>query len=74
MLPGRAQAFAEGLRSFPDMPEEDRSAFGILLGDLALFMQSAFALHEAGTLEEETYQAYLTFFVSHIATPGGRVW
>ena len=40
----------------------------------ALFFQSAFALHEAGTLEEETYQAYLAYFAAILSTPGGRKW
>lgn len=32
------------------------------------------ALHESGQLEEETYRAYLDWFASNVATPGGRAW
>ena len=39
-----------------------------------LFFQGAFALYESGQLEESTYRAYLDWFASIIATPGGAIW
>lgn len=67
-------AYVAGLRRFPDLPEEEREEFSMLIGDLALFMQGAFALHESGTLDDETWRAYLDFFASALATPGGAAW
>ena len=45
-----------------------------MVNDHALFFQGAFALREAGTLEDETYEAYLQFFAANVATPGGSAW
>lgn len=39
-----------------------------------MFFQAAFALHEAGSLPEKDYTPYLTWFASHLATPGGSLW
>jgi len=72
--PAAGLAWAKGLRSFPDLPFEERNLFGTVMIDEALFFQSAFAIHESGQLEESTYDAYLKWFTSEVATPGGRVW
>jgi hypothetical protein len=69
-----ARAYAEGVRKYPDMPFEERSLFGNMLTDHALFFQGAFALYESGQLEEETYRAYLDWFACNVATPGGVAW
>lgn len=74
LTPGVGRAFALGLRRYPEMPFDDRNTFMTLLNDQALFFQGAFALHESGQLEDETYLAYLRWFSAQIATPGGRVW
>jgi hypothetical protein len=44
------------------------------MGDHSLHFQSAFALYESNALEEETYQAYLDFFVGQLTTPGGAAY
>jgi len=69
-----ALAWTTGLSSFPSMPFEDRNRFGTVMIDEALFFQGAFAIHESGQLEESTYAAYLDWFTSIVATPGGSVW
>jgi len=74
MDPNAAQAYAEGLREYPDMPFKERSLFGSMLTDHALFFQGAFALYESGQLEEGTYKAYLDWFACNLATPGGGAW
>ena len=74
MEPSVCRAYAKGLRGHPDMPFDERSLFMTLLTDHALFFEGAFALHESGQLEGETYQTYLTFFACQIATPGGAGW
>jgi hypothetical protein len=56
------------------MPFDERAKFAHIMTDHALFFQGAFALHEAGTLEEETYEAYLTWFACTISTRGGSAW
>lgn len=72
--PGAARKYASGLHSYPNMPFDDRSMFALLINDLALFFQGAFALYESGQLEEETYHAYLNWFACNVATPGGGAW
>lgn len=72
--PGGFAAFAVGVRVYPDMPFEQRSQFAYLINDLALFFQGVFALHEAGTIEGETYHAYLNWVAAVMATPGGNAW
>jgi hypothetical protein len=42
--------------------------------DEALCFQGSFALHDSGQLAESTYTAYLDWFASIVATPGGGVW
>jgi len=74
LQPGNALAYGKGMRSYPDLPFDERQAFSTMVNDHALFFQGAFALHEAGTLEEATYIAYLEFFAASISTPGGMVW
>ena len=69
-----AHAWAAGLRSLEGLPFEERSLFGTITNDEALFFQGAFALYESGQLEETTYRAYLDWFASIMATPGGAVW
>jgi hypothetical protein len=72
--PGVARAYAKGVRVYPDMPFDDRTLFLNVIADQALAFQGAFALYESGQLQEETYQAYLDWFASNVATPGGRAW
>jgi hypothetical protein len=74
MDPDAARAYAQGVREFPDMRFEERGLFTHMLIDHALFFQGAFALYEAGQLEEETYNAYLDWFACQLATPGGSAW
>ncbi len=69
-----AFAWVNGLTHFPNLPFEDRNRFGTVMIDEALFFQGAFAIHESGQLEESTYAAYLDWFASIVATPGGGVW
>jgi len=66
------RVYQEGLRAYPDMPNEERSIFAHLIGDHAVFFQGVFALYEEGQLEHQTYEDYLTWFACHVATPGGN--
>ncbi|WP_405244239.1 hypothetical protein [Lentisalinibacter salinarum] len=70
--PEKAEAFWEGLVYYPDMPIAKRHLFGGLMTEEALFFQSVFAMHESAQLEGETYEAYLRWFSSVVATPGGK--
>ena len=72
--PQVSEAYAVGLRQFPDMPSEQKRIFTHAINDHALFFQTAFSLYEAGTLGEENYTPYLTWFACHLATPGGSLW
>ncbi len=72
--PGVYHAALVGMRLYPELPEEERGLFGYLVNDHALFFQGAFALYEAGTLEDETSLAYLQVFVAWVITPGGSAW
>jgi hypothetical protein len=72
--PGVGEAWVRGLASFPDLPFTDCHRFSTILVDEALFFQSVFTLRAAGQLDDITYEAYLTWFASVVATPGGTVW
>jgi hypothetical protein len=72
--PTAALAWAKGLSDFENLPFEERNFFALITNDEALFFQGTFALYESGQLEESTYSAYLAWFASIIATPGGVVW
>ena len=72
--PGAARAYARGLRLYPDMPLDEKNLFWAFLNDGALAFQGAYAMHEAGQLEDETYQAYLDWFAANLSTPGGSAW
>ena len=69
-----SEAYAAGLRYFPDMPSSQKRVFSHTINDHALFMQGAFALYEAGTLPEKDYAPYFNWFSSHLVTPGGALW
>ena len=69
-----SEAYAAGLRFFPDMPSSQKRVFSHTINDHALFMQGAFALYEAGTLPEKDYTPYFNWLSSHLATPGGALW
>ena len=67
-----AEEYRRGLREFPDMPPDQSMRFTARMNDLVLFFQGVHALHEAGTLEDDTYVPYRDFVVATLATPGGR--
>lgn len=72
--PSIARIFSVGLGSFPDLPFDERSRFAALMNEHALFFQAAFALHESGQLEDETFQAYRDWVATVFAAPGGSAW
>jgi hypothetical protein len=72
--PEAGLAWAKGLTSFADLSFSDRNLFSTVIIDEALFFQGAFALYESGQLDDSTYIAYLNWFSSIIATPGGSHW
>ena len=72
--PTVSEAYAVGLRTFPDMPSAQKRIFTHAINDHALFFQSVVALYEAGTLPDKDYTPYLIWFSSHLATPGGARW
>ena len=72
--PAVNRAYQDGLRAFPDMPYDERTIFGNLIGDHAVFFQGAFALYDEGQLDRQTYEDYLTWFACQVATPGGNAF
>ncbi|MEM8564498.1 MAG: hypothetical protein AAGF57_19820 [Pseudomonadota bacterium] len=69
------ETFSETARTFPDVSQKDYVHFRARLDDLLLFFQGAHALWEAGTLDQEMYEAYLDHVASAISTPGGaKYW
>ncbi len=68
-------SFLHAAEAFPDISPDEYRYYATRMNDLLLFFQGAHALHEAGTLEEETYRAYLDFVAASCSTPGGaRYW
>ena len=69
------RVFATGLVRYPAMDFDTRATFCIQMHDLLLFYQSAHALFESGTLEEDTHNRYLTWVAAVMLTPGaGEFW
>jgi len=69
--PEIANAFAIGLRHYPNMPFKEKGLFSVQLVNHMLTFQGIFAHYENGQLEDETYNAYLAFISGLVATPGG---
>ena len=69
-----ATAFRDGLWDYPNMLYEKSVLFATIVNNEALFFQGVFAQYETGQLETETYESYLHWFSSIIATPGGSAW
>ncbi len=70
-----AESFLSATLAYPEITPEEYRYYSMRMHDLLLFFQGAHALYEAGTLEEETYQAYLDFVAASFSTPGGaRFW
>jgi hypothetical protein len=72
--PSIARTFSLGLSSFPNLSFDERSRFGALMNEHALFFQAVYALHESGQLEDETYHAYREWIAAVMAAPGGTAW
>lgn len=72
--PAIAPAWARGLSNYPNMPVQDVSRFYLAITDEALFFQGVFALYQSRQLDESVYNAYLGWFASVLATPGGTEW
>ena len=70
-----ADTFFHSVEAFPDVPPDAYRHYTTRMNDLLLFFQGAHALHEAGTLENQTFEAYLDYVAASLSTPGGsRYW
>jgi hypothetical protein len=69
--PEACNLFLEGMQGYYDLPQPKRMQYGALMTDQVFAFQNAFALHEAGTLEEEIYASHRDFLCACLATPGG---
>ena len=69
-----AHAFRVGIHDYPNMTFDGRVKFANLCGHEFLLFQTAFAQYEAGQLDTETYESYLSWLASIIVTPGGSNW
>jgi len=63
--------FSLGLSDYPDIPFRARSDFCHQMHDLILFYQSTQAMHEAGTLPDESHEPYRAWVAAVLSTPGG---
>ena len=72
--PQVSEVYALGLRDYPDLPPAQKRTFTHTINDHALFLQTAFALYESGSLGIENYSPYQTWFACQVATPGGSAW
>jgi hypothetical protein len=69
-----AELFLRGLRGYAELSQPERFQFGCLMTDQGLHFQEAFALHESGSLDQETYETYLNLFAGFLACPGGHAY
>ncbi len=72
--PPVARAMSAALRRYPDIDYDQIAYFHTAMNKESLFFQAVYARHESGQLEDDTYQAYLRWYSSLIATPGGSRW
>ena len=72
--PQISEAYALGLRNYPDLPSTQTRTFTRTMNDHVLFLQSAFALYESGALGAENYGPYVTWLACQLVTPGGAAW
>jgi hypothetical protein len=69
------ESFLRSAERYPDVAPDERRYYATRMADLLLFFQSAHALHEAGTLEDDVYEPYLAYVAASVSTPGGaRYW
>ncbi len=68
------EAWHDGLRDVPTLTRSQRGAFANMMSIEALNFQAVWAEHENGTLDDHTYEAYLSYFASVVITPGGAKW
>jgi hypothetical protein len=66
--------FVEKLTSYPELEPPDQMRFVSLLVDQMLHFQGALALHESGSLDDETFRAYRDFAAALLSTPGGAAF
>jgi len=67
-------AWLKGLLDYPDLEPEELESFAAIATDEALQFQQVLSLYRAGQLDESTYEPYLRWFCSIVATPGGERW
>ena len=67
-------AWHDGLRDVPTLSRDQGAAFMNLMSIEALNFQAVWAEHRNGTLDDHTYEAYLSYFASVVITPGGSKW
>jgi hypothetical protein len=67
-------AWHDGLRDDQTLSRAQGAAFMNLMSIEALNFQAVWAEHQNGTLDDHTYEAYLSYFASVVITPGGTKW
>jgi hypothetical protein len=73
-LPHLQRITSLGLNDFDGLSNEDKAAFGLVMGKFGGNLYNALLLRGAGLLDEETLEFIGGRFVSSVASPGGLQW
>ena len=72
--PRSLKILGEGLNNWPDLPDEDKFAFDMMMGRYLANLQNGVLLKESGILDQQTLETTSNYMLMCILTPGGRNW
>jgi hypothetical protein len=72
--PALARVIARGVRSWPDLSNEDMTAFDLAMGRYLSNLQNGLLLVEEGMLDQETFDGIASYMLVSVPTSGGMRW
>jgi hypothetical protein len=69
-----ARIFRIGMNDFRALTPDERIILDGVLLDLVLCLKDILEAHERGFMDQETYEAWVSFVGANIAMPGGQMW
>ncbi len=68
------RVFSLGFQAWPDMPNEDKTAFDLTMSRYICNLHNGLLLRDAGMLDEETFGFVAGYLLVIVRTPGGGRW
>ena len=69
-----ARIFRIGMQNFRDLTPDERVILDGVLLDLVLCFKDILEAHERGFMDQETYDAWVSFVGANLAMSGGQMW